>query len=65
MTKDEINQLRKVIKLCMDLEDMGDGLYSAAKETFYDREFLQTMRRCARELVDVVDERIDILDKQD
>ena len=64
MTKEEAKQLRHIIAVCLDLEDMSDKLFCAAKETFYNRDFLQTMRRKARELVELIDGRVDSLDSK-
>ena len=64
MTKDEAEQLRHIISVCLDLEDMSDGLFSAASETFYNRDFLQTMQRKAKELVELINSRVGALDSK-
>lgn len=64
MTKSEVEQLRHIISVCLELEDMSDGLFSAANETFYDREFLQTMRRKTKELVELINSRVGALDSK-
>ena len=62
MDEKEIRQLRVVLQSCNTLEGLTDKLLIEANTVFSDRKFLKGMATSARELAELLDERIDTLD---
>lgn len=62
MDEKEIRQLRVILQSCNTLEGLTDKLLIEASTVFSDRKFLKGMATSARELAELLDERIDTLD---